>query len=168
MYHKHAQLFYFLSFLPVPRLTLHAPSPPTPACHVGTLQGVLLHNQGLRLGNVGEQMEHWVNIKMFATDCLSEHQTFLRSLLSTHGSHWSLPCRRKPKGPSFWHPHQSPLSVSGVQSSLNHFQMWIHLSCSHSVHSDGTVTTVTILSEIGWLRDIQNPLTYSKAIRKVS
>lgn len=41
--------------------------------------------------------------------------------------------------------------------------MWIHLSYSHSMHSDGIVTTVKVLLEIGWLRKTQNPLACSNS-----
>lgn len=81
--------------------------------------------------------------------------------LSPRGSHSSSPQRRKPEGLSSQHPHESPLSVRDAQSSLNHFQMWLHLSHSPSEQRDGTVTTVRVLQEIGWLRSTQNPLAYS-------
>lgn len=118
MYLKYVQLFYFLSFLPVQCLILHAPPPHHhhhhhhPACGVGTLQGTLLPNWGLRLGNVGEQMEHWVSINTFATVCLSKHHRFLSLRPSFYTWIPFQPSSQgKPEGPASWQPHQSPLSV---------------------------------------------------------
>lgn len=131
-------------------------SPPYPACGVGTLQGTLLPNRGLGLGNVGEQMEHWVSIKTFATVCLSEHQTFLSLLPSFYT--W-IPFQPSSQGKA----GRPSLLASSSKSIICERFLVISKSLSNVNPSVLPPLSAQFLLEIGWLRNTQNPLVCSNS-----
>lgn len=130
--------------------------PPYPAWGVGTLQGTLLPNRGLGLGNVGEQMEHWVSIKTFATVCLSEHQTFLSLLPSFYT--W-IPFQPSSQGKA----GRPSLLASSSKSIICERFLVISKSLSNVNPSVLLPLSAQFLLEIGWLRNTQNPLVCSNS-----
>lgn len=138
----------FLSFLPIPCLTLRVTCSTSPHLPPHPLSDTPKHCfiQRLRLGSGRKQMELWVDIRTLP----SERQAFLCSLF-LHVECIQALLKGESRKTFLSASASKPITGEGcvvISKSLSN--VCLHLSYSPSVQRDGTVTTVKVLWEIGW------------------